>query len=184
MVEKRTFKGLTLLGKLAKNKSPLRVPLKRSVSGSISLKKGSSNNASNNELDSILAPTSMDIDITETKKVINKFRSPYLNRAICYTISGNYEPYPRNGILLIKHPHEVFDVQLISIHPRTFRIRIYYIENIAVEKPSLDITSLNISKIAISAISTPFNTRYDLPAIPSSSSIQTKIVINKISDLS
>ncbi|KAF5019179.1 hypothetical protein F66182_8829 [Fusarium sp. NRRL 66182] len=32
---------------------------------------------------------------------------------------------PRNGILLMKHLHDFFDARLFSIHPRTFRIRVF-----------------------------------------------------------
>ncbi|KAI1287737.1 hypothetical protein F5Y03DRAFT_114280 [Xylaria venustula] len=152
---------------------------KRSASGSISPRKGGSDDADNNELDSMLAPTGMDIDVTEAKRVINDFRSSCLKRATCCAVSGEGEPWclgppigpgvqachivpqhhyhlypivggqyndeetpveesprrlqeawqntwsPRNGILLMKHLHKFFDARLFSIHPRTFRVRVF-----------------------------------------------------------
>ncbi|KAI0399511.1 hypothetical protein F4802DRAFT_589077 [Xylaria palmicola] len=47
----------------------------------------------NGELDSIVVPTGMDIDVNEAKRVINDFRSSCLNRATCCAISGEGEPW-------------------------------------------------------------------------------------------
>ncbi|KAI0812963.1 hypothetical protein GGR55DRAFT_687851 [Xylaria sp. FL0064] len=154
------------------------MPLRRTMKARS--QKSGSDDADNNELDSILAPTGMDIDVIEAKRVINDFRSACLNRATCCAVSGEGEPWcpgppigpgvqachivpqhhyhlypligsqynddedgpveesprrlqeawqntwsPRNGILLLKHLHEFFDARLFSIHPHTFRVRVF-----------------------------------------------------------
>ncbi|KAI0433447.1 hypothetical protein F5Y09DRAFT_73915 [Xylaria sp. FL1042] len=259
---------LTLMPLRRKIQARSQSPPKRSASGSVSPRKSGSDGADNNELDSMLAPTGMDIDVNEAKRVINDFRSSCLNRATCCAVSGEGEPWcpgppigpgvqachivpqhhyhlypiigsqcndeerpveesprrlqeawqstwsPRNGILLMKHLHEFFDARLFSIHPRTLRVRVFVpydaltrfngqrasvpptidrkalrhhyemccIENMAAERPSLDVTSPGISGIATSGTGTPFDTRHDLPATPSSRSMQTETVISRTGD--
>ncbi|KAI3335382.1 hypothetical protein F4824DRAFT_511001 [Ustulina deusta] len=121
---------------------------------------------------------------------------------------------PRNGILLMKHLHEFFDARLFSIHPRTFRVRVFVpynaltrfngqrasvpttidrkalrhhyemccIENMAAERPNLDAASPSVSRMATSGTGTPFSTRYDLPATPSSRGTQMETVIGRTGD--
>ena len=68
-------------------------PPKRSASGSVSPPKASADDVDNNELENILAPASMDIDINEAKRVVNDFRSSCLNRATCCAVSSEGEPW-------------------------------------------------------------------------------------------
>ncbi|KAJ2995682.1 hypothetical protein NUW58_g1202 [Xylaria curta] len=259
---------LTMMPLRRKLKARSQSPPKRSASDSISPRKDDSDNVDDGGLDSMVAPTSMDIDVNEAKRVINDFRSSCLNRATCCAVSGEGEPWcpgppigpgvqachivpqqhyhlypsiggqhcdedspveessrrlqeawqntwsPRNGILLMKHLHEFFDARLFSIHPRTLRIRVFVpynaltgfngqkasvpatidrkalrhhyemccIENMAAERPNLDVASPSISRMATSGTGTPFSAGTDLSVTPSSRGTQMEIAIGRTGD--
>ncbi|KAI3340139.1 hypothetical protein F4824DRAFT_436017 [Ustulina deusta] len=84
---------LTIMPLRRKLKARSQSPPKRSASGSISPPKDGLADADDDELDSMLAPASMNIDVNEARRIINDFRSSCINRATCCAVSGEGEPW-------------------------------------------------------------------------------------------
>ncbi|KAK5631379.1 hypothetical protein RRF57_007093 [Xylaria bambusicola] len=85
--------GLALMPLRRKLKSRSQSPPKRSASGSLSPPKGGADDVDNHDLENMLAPGSMDIDVNEANRIVNEFRSSCLNRATCCAVSGEGEPW-------------------------------------------------------------------------------------------
>ncbi|KAI0868414.1 hypothetical protein GGS24DRAFT_482490 [Hypoxylon argillaceum] len=82
---------LTTISLRQRIKASLQSPSKRSVS--------SSEDVDNSELDSMLVPAGIDVDVNEAKRVIDDFRTACMIRSDCCAISGEGESWYPNQTL-------------------------------------------------------------------------------------